>query len=656
MTDPFFGPGYIDEDEWRDAPLRHRYVHGGFEGTDTRFSFYFPPVENYEGRLLHFFEGSLGGNEKTAYEVMGMRSLELAFACGAYLAESNQGHLGPEIHPRDYSPSVLHWRANAETARYSKKVAAEMYGAPPHHSYGFGGSGGGLRSQHAIERAGDVYDGTVPFMTAHTYLMSDFPVALNALRVLRPKLEAIIDATQVGGSGDPFAGLNSEERLALAELYRSGFPIGATESIEVEGMGHGFLHPQLMHADRRYFEDFWSVPGYLGFDDPAIVASVYEEKASVLRMVTAGELASKEGGVGTVLARMSPPETPVGLVLENGGTKMGEGAIEVLSGKAKGNETCVVPVGDVVVAVTGPGADVSWLKDVAAGDEVLLSNRKYIAQCFWPRYHLSGELRYRPAHQWAVEGHPIYPQGPPHLFMNVGPEYTNQFSGKQIIVQNTRDIACWPAGGAVYHEMVRETFGDRLDDHFRLWWNDNASHMPATFWEFLDPGPRHFSTRLVDYLGSVQQAVFDLIEWVEFGKEPSATTSYDWSDDWQVTLASTAAERGGIQPVVTATANGGIRAEVKVGEPVRFEATAEVPAGMGTVISAEWDFDGTGSWPLKHDEIDGSFSTVRLAATHMFEKPGTYLPAVRITSHRDGDVDARLCRVQNLARVRVVVQ
>jgi len=34
-SDPFFAQPYIDIDEWRDAPVRHRYVHGGFKGTDT---------------------------------------------------------------------------------------------------------------------------------------------------------------------------------------------------------------------------------------------------------------------------------------------------------------------------------------------------------------------------------------------------------------------------------------------------------------------------------------------------------------------------------------------------------------------------------------------------------------------------------------------
>ena len=38
MSDEFDQP-YLDVDEWRDVPVRHRYVHGGFAGTETRFSF-----------------------------------------------------------------------------------------------------------------------------------------------------------------------------------------------------------------------------------------------------------------------------------------------------------------------------------------------------------------------------------------------------------------------------------------------------------------------------------------------------------------------------------------------------------------------------------------------------------------------------------------
>ena len=44
-TDPIYDKPFVDIDEWRDQPVRHRYVHGGFEGADLRFSFYFPPPE-----------------------------------------------------------------------------------------------------------------------------------------------------------------------------------------------------------------------------------------------------------------------------------------------------------------------------------------------------------------------------------------------------------------------------------------------------------------------------------------------------------------------------------------------------------------------------------------------------------------------------------
>ena len=35
VEDDFFGKPYIDVDEERTDPLPHRFVHGGFEGTDT---------------------------------------------------------------------------------------------------------------------------------------------------------------------------------------------------------------------------------------------------------------------------------------------------------------------------------------------------------------------------------------------------------------------------------------------------------------------------------------------------------------------------------------------------------------------------------------------------------------------------------------------
>ena len=34
-VDEYFGEPYVDLDEWREVPVRHRYVHGGFAQTET---------------------------------------------------------------------------------------------------------------------------------------------------------------------------------------------------------------------------------------------------------------------------------------------------------------------------------------------------------------------------------------------------------------------------------------------------------------------------------------------------------------------------------------------------------------------------------------------------------------------------------------------
>jgi hypothetical protein len=145
-----------------------------------------------------------------------------------------------------------------------------------------------------------------------------------------------------------------------------------------------------------------------------------------------------------------------------------------------------------------------------------------------------------------------------------------------------------------------------------------------------------------------------VIEWVEEGVDPAPSTAYR-VEDGQVVLAPSAAERQGVQPVATATVNGAVRAEVSAGSPVSFEVRAEAPPRGGTIIGVAWDFDGSGKFAFEHDGIDGSSASVKLATTHTFDTPRTYFPAVRVISERDGHVNAKLGRMENLDRVRVVV-
>jgi hypothetical protein len=150
--------------------------------------------------------------------------------------------------------------------------------------------------------------------------------------------------------------------------------------------------------------------------------------------------------------------------------------------------------------------------------------------------------------------------------------------------------------------------------------------------------------------------------WVEKGVAPPRSTSYKVAQD-QIVLPKTAAKRGGIQPVVVLTANGGVTAHVGVDQPVTFKATVEVPPGTGKVVNAEWDFNGTGSFESAScAQCNGTREISTLSTTHTYSQPGTYFASLRGTSQRNGDTNTNLDQdssfafIHNLGRVRVVVR
>ena len=157
----------------------------------------------------------------------------------------------------------------------------------------------------------------------------------------------------------------------------------------------------------------------------------------------------------------------------------------------------------------------------------------------------------------------------------------------------------------------------------------------------------------MSYQGALQQALRDVSAWVERSVEPPAGTVYKVADA-QVEVPPKAGERRGIQPVVDLTVNGGVRAEVAVGEPVTFTATIEVPPNTGKVVGVEWNFDGAGGYSAR--DLGDIRPAVSVGATHSYSKPGIYFPVLRATSQREGDPKTSFARVQNLGRARVVVK
>jgi hypothetical protein len=680
VTDSFFGKPYIDRDEQRDQPCPHRHIHGGFSGTDTRFTFYFPPPEIWRGRMFHPIEGGHAGHEDFfggyAGEISG--GLKMVARLGGYMVESNSGHIGDDIDPRGgEDPTLYGHRASIETARFSKHIAAEIYGKGPSYAYVWGGSGGGRRSPLCLEYGAGVYDGALPYMGGgnieawgtKSRVRSDQPIAFGAMfnvqRLLGDRLRGVIDAMQPGG-GDPYAGLSTHQREELSHLYRLGFPRG-DEFMISQPMGQMWLWTSiadmLQKDDAEYFRSFWTKPGYVGHDSPQHVADdLIETSGRVTRLVTARELRDNPDFSGpqfdaakpfvVMLATlMGQLDLPIGVEVKGVGRGYRTGAgVKITSGAAAGRQMyCLNHGGDFFFCEGHGEANLKRFTEVRIGDEVHIDNRAFLAFCYYYRHHISDDPLYD---FLRTDSRPLYPQhGVPLQSPLMGVPYSGRYEGKLMWVHHTHDASLWPPQGLFYKMAVERAQGlQGAAQRFRLRWTENAEHISPKMAP--KQAGRAASTWLVNYHEIIEQCLMDLCDWVEKGEAPSAT-QFTFKDG-KVTLPDSAPERGGIQPVVKVRANGKIKVQANVRESVVLRVEGEVPPGAGAVILVEWDFDGSGKYPERH-RITGGKARIDMTATHAYEEPGVYFATARVTSHRDGDPDAQYGRCENLASARVIV-
>jgi hypothetical protein len=484
--------------------------------------------------------------------------------------------------------------------------------------------------------------------------------------VLRDKFPAIVDALEPGGSGDMYAGLDVEEREALAEVTRMGFPPRSWFDVDRIALGYTgvfcSLVDNIVKWDPEYFEDFWTVPGYLGASPTdSLERARVQHKTTISRVVKSSEAA--ELGLPMSMSAMfgdSDEDLPAALRLAS----LPEGELRgasmtIASGRAAGHVLHISGVvGDFVMTGFGE-VHLDAMSAIEAGDEVVIDNAIYLATQTYHRHQVPGP-DYSVWDQFRTADGPMYPQRPTLLGyryarQGAGSVMSGRFAGKMIVVGALMDEAAYVWQADWYRSLVAQALGPRLDDQYRLWFVDHAMHtapnvMPG------DAKPVR-TTRVVPYSGVLQQALRDLSAWVELGIAPPASTRYEMVDG-QLRVPARAAERRGIQPVVLLTANGRARAEVAVGEVVQFSAVIEVPPGAGVVVGAEWDFEGDGDFPVVEPFEDATSSMARLtlATTYAFSEPGTYFPALRAAVHREGDFQSPFARVQNLGRVRVVVE
>ncbi|MCU1346203.1 MAG: hypothetical protein JWL70_2469, partial [Acidimicrobiia bacterium] len=413
----------------------------------------------------------------------------------------------------------------------------------------------------------------------------------------------------------------------------------------------------------QYWDNFWTKPGHVGFDQPQLLQQdLIDTRATVVRGITAQELmddARFQGAefealrkLGALFAGINDMwNTPMALELDNvpDGYRLGAG-VRVTTGAAANRQLyCIAGVGNILLCDGEGEASNNRFRDVLPGDEVHLDNRAFLAYCYYYRHHVLDFIEYD---FLKVDGKPIYQQYEvPQMSAFMSVKHSAEYQGKLLWIHHTHDASLWPPLGLCMKNNVERVCGqEEARKKFRIRWTENAEHVPPDM--AASPKGRNNRTWLIEFQPVIEQGLVDLAAWVEQGIEPVGTEfSYR---DGRIYLPDTAAERGGIQPVVTVTANGGSRADVGVGEAVTLAVHAEVPPDAGTIVAVKWDFDGSADYPEAHP-VDGTSTTANFTTTHSWDRPGTYFATAYVESHREGDVNATARRIPNLASARIVV-
>ncbi len=673
--DAYFSQPYIDVEEWRDTPVRHYYVHGGFKGTEinganeARFCIYFPEKDNYEGRFFQYLSPAPEDEHESEHLTGEDNKISFCLTHGAYYVVSNQGGfvMGGD-------PGRL-YKTSANTAEFSRKIAKKLYGTEERpYGYVFGGSGGSFKTMGCMEATEGIWDGAVPYVMANPMAAPNvFASRMRAVRLLgEAGMQRVVEAMEPGGSGDIYEGLDALQEQALREATRMGFPEKAW--FDYPYMGDGALMvlvPTVYQLFPTYFKDFWEKEGYEGADKNSseyrdrmqhitkVKTVAYEEKKPIEE--DENYTSVNNSWVNTMLGGEPLPKIEMEDLIPEGSYQY-HCRLRVLDGEAAGVEINISEIDGTWLTLHPENAGAqnkNPLKNLKPGDQIMVDNSDAIAmQCFHRHqipdetYHVYDQFR-------DAEGKPLYPQLPMLIAMFIGTSgaglpLTGNMHGKIIGLCSMLDESACPWHGDWYREAIRRNGVDE-ENQFRLYYHDNSIHDDRA--GYLDD-PQH----QVDYLGTLHQALLDVAAWCEKGVKPLPTMNYRY-DDGQIRLPEDVTERGGMQPVVkeavsdaagNSTCNGKV-VQVKAGEPVSFHAVVTVLPEAGKVTKAAWDYEKKNDWSVAeelHEREDGS---VLVESTHVFAKPGVYYPCIKVQSNRNGDLSDIFTQCKNLDRVKVVV-
>lgn len=671
-ADTVFTEPFVDMDEITDDPVHCRYIHGGF-ADGTRFSFYFPiDKKDYAGHFFQYITPFPDSEYASKGYAPDINPARFSIEHGAYFVETNEGGaLDFTDMSKSRDASIGAYRANAACAEFSRHIAQLIYGCDRPYGYCYGGSGGAYRTTGSMESTEGVWDGAVPFVLGSPMAIPTvFGVRMYALRMLKDKLDDIVDALLPGGSGDPYATLTAEQRQVLQECTRMGFPIKSWYGYKYLDV-HGFrvLYSTIVMMDPEYFHnDFWNTPGYLGYDNPA---SLQRDRVQVKAVITRifGQDEAEDRGVvlpmneyerGTADRSWAVigagGDKPAGYELDTEADGLNMlGDLIVLSGEGKGLTLQLSMSSGRYIGLDSVNP-MSSISKVHVGDTVLVDNSGLLASETLYRHQVPSKDFYVWDQFRGYNDVPLYPQRPflfgPIFCMGASgciPE--GNIHGKMILLCSAYDREAFPWQGDWYRGRVQTFLGEeKANDNFRLWYTDRALHG--------DNGEGDDPLHSVTYMSTLYQALLDVSAWVEQGIEPSATSDYEIVDG-QVVLSDNGGTRGGVQPVATASIDGKERADIKVGESLDIKVTVDVPAGTGKLVKAEWCADESRKYNIPVDLSTVRFSEngehAEFTTTIQFNEVGTFFPTCRVFSERNGDAGSKMTLIPNLAKVRVVV-
>jgi hypothetical protein len=553
------------------------------------------------------------------------------------------------------SPNVG-YRVIAAAAKLAKAYASQLYENTGRiYGYIYGQSGGSVQMMGANEGTTGVWDGIVPVVIAtdglstHSFLWD----GLYALAVPEAKRQAIAEAAPPGSGRDIYAGLSGDERAVLDELLNAGFARLALEdmkfSVATVSLGAGAIHTY----DPGYEDDFWSKPGYEGTNPPSyLVAAKVDGYATIAGITrTARNLPTAitfEPATVPALGSIGADGLEYHVYAADGTTRVSNGNARSLAGKLEGNTLTLAGTNDPVL-----------LNALAPGGKIRINNRFLLAACFYPRHSIldNGNPAYNQYKN--ADGTPKYVQRPVQVAYlggiraSGGRRQTGQLKVKTIVIEDLVDPASYPYVAAFYASQVTRAMGTaQANNIFRIYYNENSGH--GTFAGVLRG---KLATTTIGIGGILNQALLDLAAWVERGVAPPPSSRYNLDAMNQVVLPEKASERHGLQPLVHLTANGKIRADVGVNEPVNLAGSIEMPPGAGQVIQYDWYLGRSDFAYEPATKVSEPQPVVKATRTVSFPTAGEYTITLRTDAQRDGAADtASGTLLENLARVRVVVR